>query len=260
METLRVPRADLAPAMEKTHLKLDIAMLTRLKVSNAALTALKLIGITAMLLDHYNSFVKPEYSPILYEVGRLALPLFVFVLGYNLARVPVAKLPQIMGRLLLFGVIATPIYNLLGGGLWYWWPLNILFTLWVAVCTVYLLSVPVAKHYVIAVRVCAVLFFAGAGSLVDYFWVGPALVVVIWRLFSPASRYQRTLLNVSLLMLAVLLCVLNKSVAALLAVPLILVILHYYQVRQLPRMKWFFYWFYPGHLLGLLLIKSLLGG
>lgn len=104
-------------------------MLKRLKVSNAALTALKLIGITAMLVDHYNSLVKPEYSPLLYEIGRLALPLFAFVLGYNLARIPVEKMPKIMLRLLLFGVIATPIYNILGAGLWHWWPLNILFTL-----------------------------------------------------------------------------------------------------------------------------------
>lgn len=235
-------------------------MLTRLKVSNAALTALKLIGITAMLLDHYNSFVKPEYSPILYAVGRLALPLFVFVLGYNLARVPVAKLPQLMGRLLLFGIIATPFYNVLGGGLSYWWPLNILFTLLLATSTVYLLSVPVAKRYVIAVRWFAVLLLVGAGSLVDYFWVGPALVVVIWRLFLPASGLQRTLLNVSLLVLALLLCVLNENFAALLAIPLCLVTLGCFQDRQLPRLKWFFYWFYPGHLLGLLLIKKLLGG
>lgn len=235
-------------------------MLTRLKVSNAALTALKLIGITAMLLDHYNSFVKPEYSPILYEAGRLALPLFVFVLGYNLARVPVAKLPQLMGRLLLFGIIATPLYNVLGGGLSYWWPLNILFTLLLATSTVYLLSVPVAKRYTITVRWLAVLLFVGAGSLVDYFWVGPALVVVIWRLFSEPSSFERALLNASLLVLAIVLCLLNNSIAALLAIPVILVTLRCYQHQQLPRLKWFFYWFYPGHLLVLLLLKKLAGG
>lgn len=234
-------------------------MLTRLKVSNAALTALKLIGIVAMLIDHYNSFVKPEYSPFLFEVGRLALPLFVFVLGYNLARVPTAKMPKIMLRLLLFGVIATPLYNLLDAGLWYWWPLNILFTLLVATGTVYLLSVPVPSRFVIPVRLAAVLVFAGAGSMVDYFWVGPALVVVIWRLFSPVSRIERVILYVSLLQLSVLLCLLNDSLAALLTLPVILVLLLLYQDAQLPRMKWFFYWFYPGHLLALLLVKLLAG-
>ena len=234
-------------------------MLMRLKVSNAALTALKLIGITAMLIDHYNSLVKPDYSPLLYEVGRLALPLFVFVLVYNLARIPAENMPKIMLRLLLCGVIATPIYNILGAGLWYWWPLNILFTLLVATGTIYLLSVPVSSRLVIPMRLAAVLLFAAAGSMVDYLWVGPALVLVIWRLYLAVPQLERVMLYGALLSLAGLLCLLNASLAALLAVPVILLTILFYQERQLPRMKWFFYWFYPGHLLALLLIKTLAG-
>lgn len=234
-------------------------MLTRLNISNAALTAIKLLGITAMLIDHYNSFIKAEYSPLLYEIGRLALPLFVFVLGYNLARIPSEKLSSLMLRLLVFGVMATPLYNMLDAGLWYWWPLNILFTLLVAVGTVYLLSVPVPvpSRFVIPVRLAAVLFFAAAGSMVDYFWVGSALVLVIWRLFSTVSTSERAILYVSLLVLAVLLCLLNESLAALLAVPVIFLSIQLCQGAQLPRMKWFFYWFYPGHLLALKLVKKL---
>ncbi|HZJ92713.1 MAG TPA: TraX family protein [Thiopseudomonas sp.] len=235
-------------------------MLTRLKISNTALTAIKLIGLTAMLIDHYNSFVKAEYSPLLYEIGRLALPLFVFVLGYNLARIPTEKMPKMMLQLLVFGVMATPLYNMLDAGLWYWWPLNILFTLMVAVGTVYLLSVPVSGRLVIAVRLAAVLFFIGAGSMVDYFWVGPALVLVVWRLFLTVANGERIILYGSLSVLAVLLCLLNASLAALLALPVILLLIQLYQDAQLPRMKWFFYWFYPGHLLVLLLIKPLAGG
>lgn len=234
-------------------------MLTRLKVSNAALTAIKLIGILAMLIDHYNSLVKPEYSPLLYEVGRLALPLFVFVLGYNLARVPAEKMPKIMLRLLLFGVIATPIYNILGAGLWHWWPLNILFTLLLATGIVYLLSVALPNHLLIPMRLAALLLFAAGGSMVDYLWVGPALVLVIWRLYLAVSQLERVILYLALLLLAVLLCLLNESLAALLAVPIILLTALFYQDRQLPRLKWFFYWFYPGHLLVLLLVKNLAG-
>lgn len=234
-------------------------MLKRLKVSNAALTALKLIGITAMLVDHYNSLVKPEYSPLLYEIGRLALPLFAFVLGYNLARIPVEKMPKIMLRLLLFGVIATPIYNILGAGLWHWWPLNILFTLLLATGTIYLLSVPLPSRVLIPVRLAAVVLFVAAGSMVDYLWIGPALVLVIWRLYLAVSQLEQVVLYATLLLLALLLCLLNASLAALLAVPVILLSIVLYQERQLPRMKWFFYWFYPGHLLALLLIKKLAG-
>lgn len=234
-------------------------MTARLRVSNAALTVLKLVGITAMLVDHYNSFVRLEYSPLLYEIGRLALPLFVFVLGYNLARVPTVKLPTIMLRLLIFGVIATPLYNLLGAGLWYWWPLNILFTLFVATSTVYLWSVPVAARWLISVRLAAVLLFASAGSVVDYLWVGPALVIVIWRLAIAASHSERAVLYVLLLLLAGLLCLINASWAALLALPVLMFVILLCQDLQLPRLKWFFYWFYPAHLGGLLLLKNAIG-
>lgn len=230
---------------------------TKLTLTNSALTVLKLIGISAMLLDHYNSFVKPVYSPALFELGRLALPLFVFVLGYNLARIPTAKMPSLMARLLFFGIISTPLYNILGAGLWHWWPLNILFTLLVATCCVYLLTLPVPKHLSVLTRLAAILLLALAASLVDYLWVGPALVVVIWRLFTAPKRLERNLLYVVLVVLTVLLCVLNDSLAALLALPVILLCVPLCQHVQLPRLKWFFYWFYPGHLLALLLLKTL---
>ena len=60
---------------------------------------MKLIGIAAMLIDHFNAFVNPHYNQTLFEIGRIALPLFALVLGYNLARIPLNKIPKIMFRL-----------------------------------------------------------------------------------------------------------------------------------------------------------------
>lgn len=232
-----------------------------INISNSALTALKLLGITAMVIDHYNSYIKPEYNQLLFEIGRLALPLFVFVLGYNLTRITRKTMRKTMLRLLVFGVIATPIYNILGNSLWSWWPLNILFTLLVATTTIYLLSVPLSSRFIVPVRLAAVIFFIVTGSMVDYIWVGPALVVATWCLFKEFSRVsnpERVFVYVVLAMLAALLCMLNSSLSALLALPIILVVVFLFQhdALPIPRMKWFFYWFYPGHLLALLLIKS----
>lgn len=226
------------------------------KITDSSLTAIKVIGILAMLLDHYNSFLNTEHSPLLFETGRLALPLFVFVLGYNLARIPSQKLPQLMLRLLIFGVISTPVYNILSGGIGHWWPLNILFTLLVATAIVYLLSAQASSHWQMPIRLIGALFFIVTGGLVDYLWVGPALVVVIWRLFADVRPKERTMLNIALIILTILLCLLNDSLAALLAVPVILLCIQLCQNIDLPRMKWFFYWFYPGHLLALLLLRG----
>lgn len=230
--------------------------LSGLRISNNSLTAMKLIGIAAMLIDHFNAFVNPEYNQILFEIGRIAFPLFALVLGYNLARIPLNKIPKIMFRLLMFGILATPIYIILSGGLQHWWPLNILFTLSLATTIVYLLSLPTYNRWAVTARMTALLLFAVVGSLVDYLWLGPALVIVVWRLFSGISAVESTILHVLLSGLFGLLCVMNDSLATLLALPIIYLTIVTCQGIRLPRMKWFFYWFYPGHLIALLLIKT----
>ncbi|AKX57676.1 hypothetical protein AKN89_07510 [Thiopseudomonas alkaliphila] len=217
---------------------------------------MKLIGIAAMLIDHFNAFVNPGYNQILFEVGRIAFPLFALVLGYNLARIPSEKIPKIMLRLLMFGILVTPIYIILSGGLQHWWPLNILFTLSLATTIVYLLSLPKYNRWAVTARMTAILLFAVAGGLVDYLWLGPAVVIVVWRLFSDISAVKSTILQVLLVGLFGLLCVMNKSLATLFALPIIYLAILACQNIRLPRMKWFFYWFYPGHLIMLFLIKT----
>lgn len=232
--------------------------LSGLRISNNSLTAMKLIGTVAMLIDHFNAFVTLEYNQILFEIGRIAFPLFALVLGYNLARIPSDKTPKIMLRLLMFGILATPIYIILSGGLQHWWPLNILFTLSLATTIVYLLSLPTYNRWAVTARMTAILLFAVIGGLVDYLWLGPALVIVAWRLFSGISAVESTILQVLLLGLFVLLCVMNDSLATLLVLPIIYLAIVTCQNIRLPRMKWFFYWFYLGHLVALLLIKTAL--
>lgn len=232
--------------------------LNGLRISNNSLTVMKLIGIAAMLIDHFNTFVNPEYNQILFEVGRIAFPLFALVLGYNLARIPSDKIPKIMLRLLMFGIVATPVYIILCGGLQHWWPLNILFTLCLATTIVYLLSLPAHNRWAVTTRMTALLLFAVVGSLVDYLWLGPALVIVVWRLFSGISAAESTILQLLLLGLFGLLCVMNDNLATLLALPIIYLAIVACQNIRLPRMKWFFYWFYPGHLIMLFLIKTTL--
>ena len=229
--------------------------LDALRISNTSLTTMKIIGIAAMLVDHFNTFVNPNYNQTLFEIGRIAFPLFALILGYNLARIPSEKMPKIMLRLLMFGIMATPVYIILGGGLQHWWPLNILFTLCLATTIVYLLSLPTHNRWSALAPLAAILLFAVVGGLVDYLWVGPALVIVVWRLFSGISAVEKTILHILLLGLTGLLCVMNDSLATLFALPIIYLTILSCQGIRLPRMKWFFYWFYPGHLIMLFLTK-----
>ena len=115
---------------------------------------------------------------------------------------------------------------------------------------------PVYSRWAVTARMTALLLFAVVGSLVDYLWLGPALVIVVWRLFSGISAVESTILHVLLSGLCGLLCVMNDSLATLLALPIIYLTIVACQNIRLPRMKWFFYWFYPGHLVALFLIRT----
>ena len=55
-------------------------------IADGTLEALKWLGIGLMTLDHMNKFLNGGQSAFIFDLGRIALPLFGFVLAYNLAR------------------------------------------------------------------------------------------------------------------------------------------------------------------------------
>ena len=90
--------------------------------------ALKWFALVLMTLDHINKFLCAGALPFVFEAARLVMPLFAFILAYNMARPhSMARDVQLrtFGRLLAFGMLATPPFVVLVG----WGPLNILFTL-----------------------------------------------------------------------------------------------------------------------------------
>lgn len=42
------------------------------------------IAVLSMAVDHWNWIVNPVWSPWLYAVGRLAMPVFCVLVGYGL--------------------------------------------------------------------------------------------------------------------------------------------------------------------------------
>src|SRR5262245_62087120 len=67
---------------------------------------LKWLGVVAMVIDHANSYLLDGAYPWMYQVGRLALPLFAFSLGCGLGSRPVAARVGVMRRLLGFALVA----------------------------------------------------------------------------------------------------------------------------------------------------------
>lgn len=222
--------------------------LPRIVISNGTLEALKWLALVLMTLDHANKYVFAHMLPGAFELGRLAMPIFGFVLAYNLAR-PGALASGVhvrtMKRLTLYGVAATPFFIGLGGLLSGWWPLNIMFTLLVAAGVLYLMEKGGFARLVGA----AALFLFG-GAMVEFWWFALAFVVAAWWYFKTANKLA---VVICILALAALFVV-NKNLWALAAVPLMLAA----PLLDLntPRLRRVFYAFYPAHLAFILMLSK----
>ncbi len=218
-----------------------------IKLDDGTVEALKWIGMLAMTGDHVNKYLFNATLPFLFEIGRVALPIFVFVIGYNLARSEAMEQGvyiRTMKRLLIFAVIAA-VPHISLGGLWNgWWPLNILFTLLTATCSIYLIELGTVP----ALIACGVLISIG-GSLVEFWW--PAIIgaIAVWAYIKKPS--------VIAALMALTACgslvLINKNWWALGAIP---VIAAASMVKiPVPRLRWWFYTYYPLHLAAILLIR-----
>lgn len=216
--------------------------LPRTELRCSTLEAAKWVALVCMVVDHVNAvFFDRDLGILASAAGRLSMPLFALVIGYNLAR-PGVDFGRVLNRLLLFGMAALPFHAALFSQIGSWWPLNILATFGVAVACISLYrdGSPV---------VASVVFLLG-GSVVEYWWPGVALVIAAYLRFRPVDPIGSGWLFAAL----VGLCVVNANAWALLAVP----VLHGLNAMDvtLPRLRWVFWFFYPIHLAVLYVLWS----
>ncbi|PZQ77703.1 MAG: conjugal transfer protein TraX [Variovorax paradoxus] len=214
-------------------------------ISADSLESLKWVGLVLMAADHVNKYVLGEASASLYAMGRLVMPIFGFVLMYNLCR-PGALAQgvhlRVMKRLAVFGALATPAFVVLVG----WWPLNILFTLLAATSIVFLW-----ERGGVPRRLLAMAVFLVGGAIVEFWW--PALLCCLgaWAFVRRPSAPRLALWVGATASLSLI----NGNFAALVAIPLI------WGARQvdipMPRSRWAFYAFYPAHLTALAVYVAL---
>jgi hypothetical protein len=146
----------------------------KLALDNGSIEALKWLALVLMTIDHINHFLFNMQLPAMSELGRIAMPLFGFVLAYNLAR-PDALQKGIqvrsMRRLFIFGLLAAPFFIALKG----WLPLNIMFTLLLATYLIYLIEKDDQSS-----RILCIFAFIIGGLFVDYAWFAPAYCLAAW--------------------------------------------------------------------------------
>ena len=221
-----------------------------LTLSSGTLEGLKWLALILMTLDHVNKHLLHASVPELFAAGRLAMPLFGFVLGYNLARPDALEggtFKRTAVRLAVFGSIASVPFIALGGLGWGWWPFNVMATLLVATLCAWLFEVGGWARIALA----CLLFILG-GSVVEFWWPGLAAC-----LFARAYCRRPTwgMLALWIASLAAL-YVINRNLWAIAALPLIFAS---GQVSiKVPRIRLGFYVYYPAHLAVLWVLERLL--
>lgn len=220
-----------------------------LRLESGTLEALKWIGLVLMTFDHVNKYLLHDSIPALFDAGRLALPIFSFVLAYNLAH-PTSLAKGVYGRvarrLAIAGLLATVPFIGLGGLLWEWWPFNILFMLLVSVGVMALIE----RGRTLRLIAAGLLFVFG-GAMVEFWWPAVVMTLAAWRY---TRRPTWTSLIVWIAATASL-YVINRNLWALAALPLIFLAPHV--VVTMPRIRHVFYVFYPLHLLVLWIITRI---
>ncbi|MCB1913810.1 MAG: conjugal transfer protein TraX [Rhodocyclaceae bacterium] len=221
-----------------------------LAFTDGGLEAVKWLALACMLLDHVDKYLLGAAEPALFAVGRLALPLFGFALAYNLARpgaLARGAYRRLLSRLAAFGALASPFFIALGGLGWGWWPLNIMFTLFVAAAVLWLLEVRSSS----AIAGAIVLFLIG-GLFVEFWWPALAYILAAW-LYCRLATWPRLM---GWIAAAGSLYLINDNLWALAALPILFLLAHVSVTA--PRMRWVFYAFYPAHLAALWGIRALI--
>lgn len=224
--------------------------LSPLAFSEASLSAAKWLALVLMVIDHAGKYLFEGAVPWMFALGRVSMPLFAFVLGYNLARpgmLASGGYRRLALRLAAFGLLATAPFIVLNK-LPFGWPLNMMFTLLVAVLSAWLFDM---RRPGATIAACLVL--AWGGALGEYWWPAIGLALCVWAYQRRPSRA----LIAGFLACLMLLWFVNGNLWALTAVP-VLFALQWWPV-VLPRAQWLFYAFYPLHLFAFWLVLSMKG-
>jgi hypothetical protein len=203
-------------------------------LSSGTVEALKWFAFVCMVVDHANTIWLGRSEAWMYAVGRIAMPIFAVVFGYNVVR---SRDPQaVIRRLLVIGVLVQPVAMLTinRGELL---PGNILLTFAAGALLWQMIE---ARRWVVAW-----VLLVASGLVVDYSVVGVALVAVSAAYFQHRAKGYLFLAGG----LSVALCVMNGNLWAL--VGFAVVMAAGWVPLTVPRLRWAFLAAYPAHMLAL---------
>lgn len=200
---------------------------------------LKLLAMLTMLTDHIGAILFPQYL-VLRIIGRLAFPIYCFLLAEG--AIYTKNIGKYSARLLLFAVLSEIPFDLaFSGRLFDWGSQNVFFTLFFGLLGIRIIQKSETYWWL------GLLCMIPAELLhTDYGAIGVLFVFTFYLLYE--RRYYK-LLAFSLINL-VGYAGTPQAYASLAALPMAL-----YNGKRGFRVKYFFYLFYPLHLMVLYFIS-----
>lgn len=215
---------------------------------------IKIIACITMVLDHIKYAIPETECVLTTYFGRLAFPLFAFLLveGYS----HTSDLKKYYKRLCIFALISQVPFMMFRTLVGDWKLLNIMFTLLLGLIAITILDK--VKRKWISIPVALTLIVLGKFIKVDYGWFGVATVVILYlcrnkKIILPyefgalVALYYYTMLKWRILEAEYFFSAIFAWISVLL--------MAMYNGKQGRKMKYFFYWFYPVHMIIIYLVS-----
>ena len=205
--------------------------------------ALKILAAIFMTIDHIGVILFPQ-SAILRILGRLALPIFAFMIAEGCKYTRNRR--KYFGMVFGLGAVCQVVYYLFDGSMY----LSILITFSLSILTIYALQYLKEKNTTFSgvIFLCTVfaVWLLNLIFTIDYgFW---GCMLPVFAALPHGTKYDRNPVSITLLGLGLLplaLSVGGIQIFSLLALPLLYC---YSGKRGTWNLKYFFYIFYPVHL------------
>lgn len=217
--------------------------------------ALKLIAALSMTIDHAGLLLFPQY-PILRILGRLAFPIFAFMIAEGCKYTHSRR--RYFGNIFALAVLCQSVYYLVDRSLY----LSILCTFSLSILTIFALQdfrrEPTLLRGAVFFGAVAGVYILNQILSIDYgFW---GCMVPVFAALPQNTKWDTPVISTALLGTGLVFLGLHfggNQMFALAAIPLLLC---YNGKRGKWKMKSFFYIFYPAHLVILQLIAWLVRG
>ena len=222
---------------------------------------LKLIAIITMTIDHIGVVFGTPFYTFLRAVGRLSFPIFAYLLteGYDHTK----SFSKYFFKLLIFALISEVIYDyIFFGSFIYMNANNVFFTLALGLLTLFLLDKS---------RILVKKYFKEKIDLIIIFPITYFLIVIIMGLIGEFLNFSYGMLGIFVISFfylfkdSLLLTVISVTLSTLIFGESVqyfslfsLILIWFYNKKLGKKCKFFFYLYYPLHILILGLIKMLL--